>query len=194
MKFLPYLVVVALVSMGAAGAPQHASSDKPLDRRPPVKELPRTHHRIVFQGKPLYYWGGHFYHQSGGMYVSITIPIGAIVPTLPGGFVTIGTGPERYYYYAGAYYRPASAGYVVVEKPAATPLVLPAEEATGKIIVYPAGGQSSEQTGRDRYECHLWATDETGFDPTTASSDPNLKDDYRRATSACLEARDYVVK
>ena len=193
MKYWPYLVI-ALISIGAAGAPQHAPPDRPQERRPPVKELPRTHHRIEFKGEPLYYWGGHFYHQSGGMYVSITVPIGAIVPSLPGGFVTIGTGPERYYYYAGAYYRPVSEGYVVVEKPAATPVVLPAEEDSGKLIVYPAGGQSSDQAGRDRYECHLWATDETDFDPTVSSADVSLKDDYRRAMSACLEARNYVVK
>jgi hypothetical protein len=35
-----------------------------------------------------------------------------------------------------------------------------------RIIVYPAHGQSGEQLERDRYECHMWAVKETGFDPS----------------------------
>ncbi|GAC1669962.1 MAG: hypothetical protein NVS9B2_15450 [Steroidobacteraceae bacterium] len=37
-----------------------------------------------------------------------------------------------------------------------------------RLFVYPAGGQSAEQTDRDRYECHVWATQQTGFDPSRA--------------------------
>ncbi|MCB1694830.1 MAG: hypothetical protein KDI10_12675 [Halioglobus sp.] len=162
--------------------------------RPPLKSLPGTHYRVDYGGRPYFYWGGHFYLDSGGLYVSVTAPIGAIVPALPGGFITIGKGPGSYYYYGGVYYHVAPNGYVVVEQPSETPAVLPAEEASGRIIVYPAGGQSEEQTGRDRYECHLWSSRETGFDPTLSSSDASLKDDYQRAMSACLEARSYVVK
>jgi Glycine-zipper domain len=35
-----------------------------------------------------------------------------------------------------------------------------------ELMIYPAQGQSSEQQERDRYECHLWAVQQTGFDPT----------------------------
>ena len=35
-----------------------------------------------------------------------------------------------------------------------------------RVFVYPASGQSPEQTARDRYECHTWAVGQTGFDPT----------------------------
>ena len=35
-----------------------------------------------------------------------------------------------------------------------------------RVFVYPANGQSTEQTDRDRYECHLWAVQQTGFDPS----------------------------
>ena len=31
--------------------------------------------------------------------------------------------------------------------------------------VYPAKGQSAQQQERDQYECHEWATKETGVDP-----------------------------
>src|SRR6185437_7277755 len=35
-----------------------------------------------------------------------------------------------------------------------------------QIIVYPAHGQSAQQLDKDRYECHLWAVQQTGFDPS----------------------------
>jgi hypothetical protein len=35
-----------------------------------------------------------------------------------------------------------------------------------RIFVYPANGQSPQQTERDRYECHVWAVQQTGVDPS----------------------------
>jgi outer membrane lipoprotein SlyB len=35
-----------------------------------------------------------------------------------------------------------------------------------RVFVYPAHGQSPEQTERDRYECHNWAVQQTGVDPS----------------------------
>jgi hypothetical protein len=35
-----------------------------------------------------------------------------------------------------------------------------------QIMVYPAKGQSPEQLDRDRYECHVWAVQQYGFDPS----------------------------
>lgn len=34
------------------------------------------------------------------------------------------------------------------------------------IIVYPAQGQSPQQLEKDRYECHVWAVQQSGFDPS----------------------------
>lgn len=34
------------------------------------------------------------------------------------------------------------------------------------LFIYPAQGQSADQQRQDRLECHLWAVDQTGFDPT----------------------------
>src|SRR6202035_4821249 len=39
-----------------------------------------------------------------------------------------------------------------------------------RVFVYPASGQSAEQTERDRYECHLWAVQQTGVDPSRADA------------------------
>jgi Glycine zipper len=37
---------------------------------------------------------------------------------------------------------------------------------TDDIFMYPAKGQSQAQQERDRYDCHSWATRQTGFDPS----------------------------
>jgi len=34
-----------------------------------------------------------------------------------------------------------------------------------ELYVYPKDGQSKEQMEKDKYDCHLWAKKETGFDP-----------------------------
>ena len=41
----------------------------------------------------------------------------------------------------------------------------PALAASGDLYVYPANGQTTEQTKLDRYECYVWASKETGYDP-----------------------------
>lgn len=37
------------------------------------------------------------------------------------------------------------------------------------VYVYPANGQSEEQLSRDKYECHRWAANATGYDPMEAN-------------------------
>jgi hypothetical protein len=39
-----------------------------------------------------------------------------------------------------------------------------------RLFVYPAHGQSPEQTERDRYECHNWAVQQTGVDPSRSTN------------------------
>ena len=39
-----------------------------------------------------------------------------------------------------------------------------------QLFIYPAQGQTPEQQNRDRYECHTWATQQTGYDPTRPQS------------------------
>jgi hypothetical protein len=41
-----------------------------------------------------------------------------------------------------------------------------------KLFVYPNNGQSPEQTERDRYECHNWAVQQTGVDPSRPDAPP----------------------
>ena len=69
-----------------------------------------------------------------------------------------------------------------------------------KLLVYPRKGQSEEQQGKDRYECHLWAVGQLGWDPTQPTgiipeAQVNQKrTDYKRAMGACLDAHGYTVR
>lgn len=38
--------------------------------------------------------------------------------------------------------------------------------AASEPYIYPAKGQGAEQQQKDRYECHVWASEQTGFDPS----------------------------
>ena len=63
------------------------------------------------------------------------------------------------------------------------------------VYLYPRNGQSDEQTQKDRYECHSWSVNQTGFDPTRSSHQSSGSvADYRRAMIACLDARGYSAR
>jgi hypothetical protein len=62
------------------------------------------------------------------------------------------------------------------------------------LYVYPAAGQSEAQTADDRYQCHVWAADRSGHDPTLGAGTRADAENYTRAFSACMEGRNYVVK
>jgi hypothetical protein len=99
------------------------------------------------------------------------------------------------------------------------------------LYVYPLKGQTPDQVDRGRYECYVWATKQTGFDPSApnvpphggavgtaaeASADQQAQAsavaaeraenrqysaqmerqtaNFRRAASACLDARGYAVR
>jgi hypothetical protein len=63
-----------------------------------------------------------------------------------------------------------------------------------KLYVYPAAGQSEAQTSEDRYQCHLWATNQSGYDPTLGAGKREDAEGYTRAFTACMQGRNYVVK
>jgi hypothetical protein len=78
----------------------------------------------------------------------------------------------------------------------------PAAPSPGRwtdLFAYPKGGQSTEQQMRDREECHKWAVEQSGFDPSQPSHEhPSdwaaKRESYLRAEAACLQARNYSVK
>lgn len=50
----------------------------------------------------------------------------------------------------------------------------PAQAAT-KVFVYPTQAQTAQQLDRDRYECHLWAVEQTRFDPSQVALAPHQR-------------------
>jgi hypothetical protein len=74
------------------------------------------------------------------------------------------------------------------------PMSAPMGGGTGQVYLYPRNGQSDTQTQSDRYECHSWAVNQTGFDPTRPAGQSGTVGDYRRAMIACLDARGYSAR
>jgi hypothetical protein len=63
------------------------------------------------------------------------------------------------------------------------------------VEAYPANGQSPEQVNRDGYECYQYAVQQSGFNPRTATyqPDPSVVQAYRQAQGNCLSSRGYQV-
>jgi hypothetical protein len=162
------------------------------------------------------YWGGifwpHCYFSPGFAW---------FLPLLPLGYATYWWGGAPYYYYNSLYYtwNPGYNGYVVTDPPPAgtdsgdgdasqygnadalqdsgaapVPRAGAQNGGAGDVYVYPRNGQNDQQTSNDRYECHSWAVNQTGFDPTRAAQQSGTSVDYRRAMIACLDARGYTAR
>jgi hypothetical protein len=172
-----------------------------------VRYLPRGHVRLSVGLGSYYYYGGTYYRWHGPDYVVVGAPLGARVHVLPRGYVTFGVGPRRYFFVDSTYYlwEPQAREYVVVQEPDGAEQAMAnaksessgsAEQGSGsgEVFAYPNRGQSDEQSDRDRYECHLWAADQSGYDPTYSDQPAAKNDDYRRAMTACLVARGYTVR
>jgi hypothetical protein len=76
----------------------------------------------------------------------------------------------------------------------APPAAPPASQGALKLYVYPAAGQSEAQTADDRYQCHTWAANQSGYDPTLGAGSRDEAEGYTRAFTACMEGRNYVVR
>lgn len=155
------------------------------------------------------YWGGRFWPH---VYLGWDFPW--FIATLPVGYATYWWGGVPYYYWRGVYYvwSPDYASYVVTDPPplggtapdaAAPPQSAAAADSAGgrgamSLYVYPKNGQSEQQTENDRYQCHQWAVGQTGFDPTNTANGTQAStatpENYKRAVTACLQARGYSVR
>jgi hypothetical protein len=153
------------------------------------------------------YWfhEGIWYRGFGGGFVVVGAPYGLYVPVLPAFATLVVLGGMQYYYANDTYYlfHPELNQYEIVAPPAVTspppPASSSAAPANESLYVYPKNGQGQEQQAADRYECHRWAADQTGFDPTrvaggVAGDVAAKRADYLRAQAACLEARGYTVR
>lgn len=166
-----------------------------------VDVVPRGHLVVPYRDMRYYFYGGVWYRPYGSRFVVTLPPVGLAISVLPPYYTTVWVRGVPYYYADGVYYvwRPYERTYVVVEPPRETDVVtLPPEPE--QLYIYPRQGQSEQQQATDRYECHRWAVDQTGFDPTRAgggvpeSQTAARRADYLRATQACLEGRGYTVR
>jgi hypothetical protein len=109
------------------------------------------------------------------------------------------------YYPYGGFYRPYGYGpwygYPTIGVGVGvTPRSGHSEEKSGgeqgalKMYVYPSAGQSESQMAEDRYQCHVWAAGQSGYDPTLGTGKREDADGYTRAFTACMQGRNYVVK
>ncbi len=175
--------------------------------RPPQGSVGELHDRdggrYWYHRGNWYRWRGGWYRWWGGSWIVWGAPIGLLVPVLPPYFTTVWWQGIPYYYANDTYYvwNDAQDQYEVVEPPAGV-------ESGGSIraplsdqlFVYPKSGQSSEQEGKDRYECHRWAAQQSGYDPTAPGGGVaperalEKRNNYFRAEASCLEGRGYTVR
>jgi len=165
--------------------------------------LPRGYITVNHFHDHFYYSGGIWYRPYGARFVVVAPPVGVFVPVLPPFYTTVWFGGIPYYYANDSYYlwRASDNQYEVVAPPdgsgdSASTQAPPSDD----LFIYPKNGQSEDQQSKDRYECHSWASGQSGFDPTksgggVAPQDANARRaDYNRAMTACLEGRGYSVK
>lgn len=66
-----------------------------------------------------------------------------------------------------------AASAACVSGPSQAPATRPLPET--RVFVHPLHGQPAERQDRDRYECHNWAVQQTGFDPSAPYVPPHLR-------------------
>jgi len=183
-----------------------------------VATVPGRPYVVAHGGEHFYYTGGVWYAPRGPRYVVVAPPVGVLLPVLPPFYTTVWFGGLPYYYSNQTYYvYGGPQGYEVVQPPgdpgsavqgpqgpaypgAPPPAPGDAHPEGEDIYVYPQHGQSPDQQANDRYDCHKWASSQTGFDPTQAGGgvapDQTVArgEEYRRAIRACLEGRGYSVR
>ena len=210
-KKLPLIALLATVSAAALPLPSQAMhldnrfehNQYYHDRGEVVPALPRGAYTVRYRGGDYLYHGGEWYRRNGRVAVVIAAPIGAFVPVLPAFYSTVWWGGVPYYYADDVYYRYRTdrREYEVVDPPPeGQASTTQPSGAQSDLFIYPKNGQSEDQQSKDRYECHSWASSQSGFDPTQPlggvdeSQASAKRADYQRAQTACLEARGYSVK
>ncbi|HLY52671.1 MAG TPA: hypothetical protein VKQ31_06650 [Steroidobacteraceae bacterium] len=67
------------------------------------------------------------------------------------------------------------------------------------VYIYPRNGQSEQQLWSDRYACDAWSRTQSGFDPvhpdsgTAGAEAATRREQYRKAMTACLDAKGYSI-
>ena len=161
--------------------------------------LPSGYRAVTYGHSKYYFHGGVWYRPFGRGFVVDVPPFGLIVPFLPLYYTSLWVGGVPYYYANETYYTQTAGGYMVVEPPKGEVAQTPPATG-GQMFIYPRNGQNDQQQAKDRYECHNWAVNQIGYDPTQPTGGVpeaqtnHKRADYQRAMSACLDARGYTTK
>jgi len=167
-----------------------------------VRVLPHKHRPIHYHNKDFFYLEGVWYLSSGVDFVVVRPPLGIIVPILPPFYTTIWVGDIPYYFANGVYYqwRGDINGYEVVEFPVPEEKQSDLTYMADKLFIYPKKGQSEEQQSEDRFTCHQFGVEQTGYDPSQPPQDDSVEQlrqkrkNYQEAMKACLEGKGYSVR
>ncbi|RAI64108.1 glycine zipper family protein [Pseudomonas fluorescens] len=161
-----------------------------------IDRFPERNYRVPYRGMDYYYSAGYWYRPLGPRYEVVQPPRGIRVRYLPDYAQQVWIAGTLFFLAAGSYYayQESTQDYEVVEPPVgqAQP---PAASNGYDVEAYPANGQSPEQVSRDGYECYQYAVQQSGFDPRTATyqPDPSVVQAYRQAQGNCLSSRGYQV-
>nr|WP_238935258.1 DUF6515 family protein [Pseudomonas typographi] len=169
-----------------------------------VDRFPGQNWRVPYRGQDFFFSGGYWYRPQAGRYVVVTPPYGIRTHYLPDYATRMWIGGAVFFLAAGTYYQwvDDEQQYVVVNPPQGVPAtepvqVQPVQQAAAgyDVAIYPANGQSPAQLERDRYECQQWASQQSGFDPRTATYAPAdaVVYTYRQNLVNCLVSRGYGV-
>ena len=164
-----------------------------------VRALPHGYHTVYYARTPYYVWHGVWYRPYGTYFTIVAPPVGLVIPFLPPFYTTLWVGGSPYYYANETYYTHYPRGGYVVSSPPPSSVSETAPESDW-LYSYPNRGQSESQQADDRYACHRWAMDQTGYDPmlplggVPESEIIRKRNDYQRALGACMEARGYTVR
>jgi len=202
-KLAAAAVGLAIALSGVASADVHYAHEHV------IRELPHEHLAFDHHGDHYYFAHGYWYHGYGPGFIAVAPPFGLHVTVLPYGYRTVVVAGAPYFVLNDVWYQQIGPDYVVVAQPAGAivdgPAVVaqaapPAAPASQDFFMYPRNGQSEKQQAQDRYECHAWARQQAGFDPTLPSGGVAVDvaaqkhSDYQRAMSACLDGRGYTVR
>jgi hypothetical protein len=165
-----------------------------------IDRFPDREYRVPYRGLDYFYSGGYWYRPLGPRYVVVEPPRGIRVSYLPEYAEQVLIGGSVLFLAAGSYYayQESTRDYAVVEPPVGTFQLQQQQQVASNgydVEAYPANGQSAEQVNQDGYECYQYAVQQSGFDPRTATyqPDPSVVQTYRQAQGNCLSSRGYQV-
>jgi hypothetical protein len=163
-----------------------------------IDRFPDREYRVPYRGMDYFYSGGYWYRPLGPRYVVVNRRAGfasvtcRITPNSVDRRRAAISGGRRVLRLSGS-----TQDYVVVEPPVGSLQPQPQQPNNSyDVVAYPANGQSQEQVNRDGYECYQYAVQQSGFDPRTATyqPDPSVVQAYRQAQGNCLSSRGYQVQ